>query len=58
MGYDNTISFREPDAEYKDKIKMTEKEMLALVVGAAGRFNMMFFGCPGCGKTILMQYMQ
>ena len=57
-GYDETISFREPDSEYKDKIEMTEKEMLALVVGAAGRFNMMFFGNPGCGKTILMQYMQ
>ena len=50
-------SFREPDA-YKDKIDLTEKEMLALVVGASGRFNMMFFGSPGCGKTILMQYMQ
>lgn len=56
--YDETITFREPDTEYKDKIKMTEKEMLALVVGAAGRFNMMFFGSPGCGKTVLMQYMQ
>lgn len=55
-GYDNTITFRQPDAE--SKIKMTEKEMLALVVGASGRFNMMFFGSPGCGKTILMQYMQ
>ena len=54
--YDNTISFREPDE--KLSIKMTEKEMLALVVGAAGRFNMMFFGSPGCGKTMLMQYMQ
>ena len=54
--YDETISFRKPDAE--SKIKMTEKEMLALVVGASGRFNMMFFGSPGCGKTILMQYMQ
>lgn len=50
-------SFREPDA-YKDKIDLTEKEMLSLVVGASGRFNMMFFGSPGCGKTILMQYMQ
>lgn len=57
-GYDETISFREPDSEYKDKIKMTEKEMLALVIGASGRFNMMFFGSPGCGKTMLMQYMQ
>ena len=57
-GYDETISFREPDSEYKDKIEMTEKEMIALVVGASGRFNMMFFGSPGCGKTILMQYMQ
>ena len=57
-GYDETISFREPDTEYKDKIEMTEKEMLALVVGASGRFNMMFFGSPGCGKTMLMQYMQ
>ena len=57
-GYDETISFREPDSEYKDKIEMTEKEMLALVVGAAGRFNMMFAGSPGCGKTMLMQYMQ
>lgn len=56
--YDDTISFREPDSEYKDKIEMTEKEMLALVVGASGRFNMMFFGSPGCGKTMLMQYMQ
>lgn len=56
--YDETITFRKPDSEYKDKIKMTEKEMLALVVGASGRFNMMFFGSPGCGKTILMQYMQ
>ena len=55
--YDETITFREPDA-YKDKIDLTEKEMLALVVGASGRFNMMFFGSPGCGKTILMQYMQ
>ena len=55
--YDETISFREPDS-YKDKIDLTEKEMLALVVGASGRFNMMFFGSPGCGKTILMQYMQ
>jgi len=54
--YDETITFREPDAE--QKIEMTEKEMLALVVGASGRFNMMFFGSPGCGKTILMQYMQ
>ena len=54
--YDNTISFREP--EEKLSIKMTEKEMLALVVGASGRFNMMFFGSPGCGKTTLMQYMQ
>ena len=56
--YDETISFRGPDSEYKDKIDLTEKEMLALVVGASGRFNMMFFGSPGCGKTILMQYMQ
>ena len=54
--YDNTISFREPDE--KLSIKMTEKEMLALVVGASGRFNMMFFGSPGCGKTTFMQYMQ
>ena len=54
--YDETITFRKPDAE--SKIEMTEKEMLALVVAAAGRFNMMFFGSPGCGKTILMQYMQ
>ena len=54
--YDNTISFREPDE--KLSIEMTEKEMLALVVGASGRFNMMFFGSPGCGKTMLMQYMQ
>lgn len=54
--YDNTISFREPDE--KLSIKMTEKEMLALVVSASGRFNMMFFGSPGCGKTMLMQYMQ
>ena len=57
-GYDETISFREPDTEYKDKIEMTEKEMLALVVGASGRFNMMFFGSPGSGRTRLMQYMQ
>lgn len=54
-GYDETISFREPDE--KLSIKMTEKEMLALVVGASGRFNMMFFGSPGCGKTMLMQHM-
>ena len=54
--YDNTISFREPDE--KLSIKMTEKEMLALVVCASGRFNMMFYGSPGCGKTTLMQYMQ
>lgn len=54
--YDETITFRKPDTE--PKIEMTEKEMLALVVGASGRFNMMFFGSPGCGKTILMQYMQ
>ena len=54
--YDNTISFREPDE--KLSIEMTEKEMLALVVGASGRFNMMFAGSPGCGKTMLMQYMQ
>ena len=54
--YDETISFRKPVAE--SRIEMTEKEMLALVVGASGRFNMMFFGSPGCGKTILMQYMQ
>ena len=57
VSYDETITFREPDSEYKDKIDLTEKEMLALVVGASGRFNMMFFGSPGCGKTILMQYM-
>ena len=56
--YDETISFREPDTEYKDKIDLSEKEMLALVVGASGRFNMMFFGSPGSGKTTLMQYMQ
>lgn len=56
--YDETITFREPDSEYKDKIEMTEKEMLALVVGASGRFNMMFFGSPGSEKTRLMQYMQ
>ena len=55
-GYDETISFREPDE--KLSIKMTEKEMLALVVGASGRFNMMFAGSPGSGKTLLMQYMQ
>ena len=54
--YDNTISFREPDE--KLSIEITEKEMLALVVGASGRFNMMVFGSPGCGKTMLMQYMQ
>ena len=54
--YDETITFRKPDSE--PKIEMTEKEMLALVVGASGRFNMMFFGSPGCGKTSLMQYMQ
>ena len=55
-GYDETISFRKPDSE--SSIKMTEKEMLALIVASSGRFNMMFFGSPGCGKTILMQYMQ
>jgi magnesium chelatase family protein len=55
VGYDNTITFREPAAW---AIEMTEKEMLALVVASSGRFNMMFFGSPGCGKTILMQYMQ
>ena len=54
--YDNTISFRKPDE--KLSIKMNEKEMLALVVGASGRFNMMFFGSPGSGTTRLMQYMQ
>lgn len=54
--YDNTISFRETDE--KLSIKMTEKEMLALVVGASGRFNMMFFGSQSSGKTRLMQYMQ
>lgn len=53
--YDETITFRKPDTE--PKIEMTEKEMLALVVGASGRFNMMFFGSPGCGKTMLMQHM-
>ena len=53
--YDETITFKKPDVE--SKIKMTEKEMLALVVGASGRFNMMFFGSPGCGKTMLMQHM-
>ena len=53
--YDETITFRKPDVE--PSIKMTEKEMLALVVGASGRFNMMFFGSPGCGKTMLMQHM-
>lgn len=53
--YDETISFRKPDAE--TSIKMTEKEMLALVVCASGRFNMLFFGSPGCGKTLLLQYM-
>lgn len=56
--YAETISFREPDEDVLTKIKMTEKEMLALVVGASGRFNMMFYGSPGCGKTTLMQYMQ
>ena len=56
--YDETITFREPESEYIDKIEITEKEMLAFVVGAAGRFNMMFFGSPGSGKTRLMQYMQ
>ena len=55
-GYDNSITFRDPNA--KSRIDLTEKEMLALVVGASGRFNMMFFGSPGCGKTLLMQYMQ
>jgi magnesium chelatase family protein len=55
---DETITFAEPDSAYKDKIDLTDKEMLALVVAASGRFNMMFFGSPGCGKTILMQYMQ
>ena len=54
--YDETITFREPYE--KLSIKMTEKEMLALVVGASGRFNMMFAGSPGSGKTRLMQYMQ
>ena len=54
--YDNTISFRKPDE--KLSIKMNEKEMLALVIGASGRFNMMFAGSPGSGKTRLMQYMQ
>lgn len=54
--YDETITFRQPDTE--SNIKMTEKEMLALVVASAGRFNMLFFGSPGCGKTILMQYME
>lgn len=53
--YDETITFRKPETE--SKVKMTDKEMLALVVGASGRFNMMFFGSPGCGKTILMQHM-
>lgn len=54
--YDNTITFRQPVAE--SRIEMTEKEMLALIVASSGRFNMMFFGSPGCGKTILIQYMQ
>lgn len=53
--YDETISFRPPD--FETHIKMTEKEMLALVVASAGRFNMMFFGSPSYGKTVLMEYM-
>lgn len=57
LKYDETISFREPETKYKNKIEMTEKEMLALVVASSGRFNMMFFGSPGCGKTMLMQNM-
>ena len=54
--YDETITFRKPDTELK--VKMTDKEMLALIVGASGRFNMMLFGSPSSGKTRLMQYMQ
>ena len=45
--YDETITFRKPETD--SKVKMTAKEMLALGVGAAGRFNMMFFGSHGCG---------
>ena len=56
MKITDTITFRKPETE--SKVKMTDKEMLALVVGASGRFNMMFFGSPGCGKTMLMQHMQ
>ena len=56
QNYEEGITFLKPDN--KSKIKMTEKEMLALVVAASGRFNMMFFGSPGCGKTMLMQNMQ
>lgn len=36
-------------------LRMTEREKLAMVVGAAGRHSMLFFGGHGSGKTILMQ---
>lgn len=36
-------------------LRMTEREKLAMVVGAAGRHNMLFLGSPVCGRSLLLE---
>lgn len=52
------IKFDEPMEKGLDSIEGRDELKYAMAVAVAGRHNIMFWGKPGCGKTMLLQRMQ
>lgn len=52
--------FKDVPDEIIDKVnylcKKNPKQMRALTIALAGKHNLGFFGIPGCGKTLALQY--
>ena len=47
----DTLFFEGPENE--KVLKLTEKQMVGITTAMAGRHNMLMFGAPGCGKTLV-----
>lgn len=41
------------DSENEKVLKLTEKQMVGIITAMAGHHNLLMFGAPGCGKTLV-----
>lgn len=53
--HEDTITFTKPAIPGLDGFKGHGTQKLAMAVAAAGRHNLLFYGAPGCGKSLLLQ---